>query len=95
MTKSNTKSNRDAAAIRSGQEKVLAAAPEIFDALIAQAIKGSYQHAKFLFDLLDFAPDESLAEDDIPGPSLAEILLDRLQLMQTDPRRAVPDTDRL
>jgi len=36
---------------------------------------------------------EKRDDDDIPGPSLAEILIDRLQLMKDDPRRAAYAND--
>lgn len=60
------------------QEKILKAAPKITDRLIEQAEKGSYQHAKFLFDLALSASGKSAEKDDeVPGPPLADIILQR------------------
>ena len=67
------------------REKVLTAAPAIVDALIAKAAEGSYQHAKFLFDFANTAPvRQKDDEDDIPGPSLAEILIERLKIIEAE-----------
>ncbi len=71
------------------RENVLLAAIEIIDALIAKSKEGSYQHAKFLFDLLETTPKRAAdkdGDDDLPGPSLAEMLIERLQLV--DPQHA-------
>ena len=69
------------------RKKVLVAAPAILDSLITKATEGSYQHAKFLFDLLEPAASKRAAKDDdvddLPGPSLAEMLIERLQLVET------------
>ncbi len=71
--------------LRACREGVLKAAPDITDALIAKAREGSYQHAKFLFDLVTAAlPKPKDEDDDLPGPSLAEILLERLQLLDPE-----------
>lgn len=67
---------------RQGEQKILQAHPKIVDALIEQARKGSYQHAKFLFDLVDAVPTRPKDDDgEVPGPSLAEIVMERLQLV--------------
>lgn len=71
---------------------VLEHAPEITQALIDQAIEGSCQHAKFLFDFA-FPPEPKRQdeEEELPGPSLAEILLARLEELgeeRTAERRA-------
>lgn len=62
------------------RQMVAANAPEITQKLIEKALEGSHQHAKFLFD---FAFAEAAKgkddEDELPGPSLAEILLERLR----------------
>lgn len=77
-------------ALRECQNRILVAAPVITDALIEQAKKGNYQHAKFLFDLA-FPPAPKSApkdgdEEELPGPSLAETLLERLDhLLEEDP----------
>ena len=70
---------------RQGEQLVIEAYPDILDALIAKAKEGSYQHAKLLFDLVDAAPSKPKDDaDDLPGPSLAEILIERLQLMEEE-----------
>jgi hypothetical protein len=75
---------------RECRERVWRAAPRIMDALIEQAGKGSCQHAKFLFDFA-FAAAAQLSEpeeEDLAGPSLAEILLERLDALM---KEAPPD----
>lgn len=68
------------------REMVVEHAPEITQALIDKAIDGSYQHAKFLFDFaFPPAPKRSDEEEDLPGPSLAEILLASLAELEEDP----------
>ena len=67
--------------LRDCRTRVLTAAPEIMTALILKATEGSYQHAKFLFDLLDAPAPQASGEEMVPGPSLAEILMERLQLV--------------
>ena len=86
MTSNETQSAYPTAAevFQRGREAVLDAYPDIIDALIAQAKKGSYQHAKFLFDLVDTAPAKQAEEESLPGPSLAEILLERLQIIEAE-----------
>lgn len=75
------------------RDRVLKAAPDIIDALIAQATKGSCAHAKFLFDLLETAPAKHKDdEDDLPGPSLAQILLERLQLLEEESASPVTES---
>lgn len=65
-------------------EAIFNAAPDIVDALIGQAKSGSCPHAKFLFDLVEAIParEKKEKDDDLPGPSLAEMLLERLQLVE-------------
>ena len=85
-------------ALRECQNRILVAAPAITDALIEQAKKGSSQHAKFLFDLA-FPPAPKAAakdgdEDELPGPSLAETLLARLDhLLEEDPPPAANEVE--
>ena len=68
------------------REMVLESAPEITEALIKKAMEGSQQHAKFLFDFaFDAAPKDADDEDDLGGPSLAEILLERLRQLEEEP----------
>ncbi|HLH09178.1 MAG TPA: hypothetical protein VKW78_18215 [Terriglobales bacterium] len=72
-------------------ERVLAAFPDILDKMVEKAKEGSLQHAKFLFDwakLEPSFPDEQTA--DCSGPSLAKMLLDRLQedTAKSDPAHA-------
>ncbi|MGH9523535.1 MAG: hypothetical protein ACRD3E_13495 [Terriglobales bacterium] len=73
--------------VRQCQQMVVENAPEITAALIKKALEGSQQHAKYLFDFaFEAAPKQADDDDDIPGPSLAEILLERLrQLEETEP----------
>lgn len=79
-------SNEKNEVFRQGQQRVLDAYPEIIDALVAEAKEGSCQHAKFLFDLVQAAPEKKRdqEDDDNPGPSLAEILLERLQTLEEE-----------
>jgi hypothetical protein len=56
--------------------------PVITKVMIGQAEEGSCQHAKFLFDLVDTAPAKPAEEESLPGPSLAETLLERLQIVE-------------
>jgi hypothetical protein len=88
MTTSDTQSDprrpNKAEVFRQREQKILEAHPEIIDALIEQAKKGSYQHAKFLFDLVDTTPAKQAEEESLPGPSLAEILLERLQIIEAE-----------
>ena len=84
-------------ALRECQNRILVAAPVITDALIEQAKKGSYQHAKFLFDLAFPPAPKSAAKDgdeELPGPSLAETLLERLDhLLEEDPPAAANELE--
>ena len=68
------------------QKLVIENALEITQKLIDKAMEGSQQHAKFLFDFA-FADARSTKEedDDLPGPSLAEILLERLRQLEESP----------
>ena len=71
---------------RQCREMVIERAPEITHALIDKAIEGSYQHAKFLFDFaFPPAPKGSDEEEELPGPSLAEILLASLAELEEEP----------
>jgi hypothetical protein len=74
------------------RKKIIEAAPEIADALIAQAKSGSCPHAKFLFDFADAIPEKPKDDDDdLPGPSLAEILLERLQIVEEEESGTNPE----
>lgn len=59
------------------QETIWLSAPEIINKLIAKAKEGSYQHAKFLFDLagidLQDRPDEEEEEGDLAALLMNEI----------------------
>jgi hypothetical protein len=59
-------------------ERILEAVPEILDAMIEKAKGGSQQHAKFLFDWAKLDPTFA-SEEEESGPSLAQILLDKLR----------------
>ena len=75
-------------------DNVLDAVPEIVEALITAAKSGSCVHAKFLFDLAGAIPKVRKEEDDedvVPGPSLAEILMERLHL-EPPAADALPET---
>ena len=75
------------------RERALQATPEIVDALIKQAKGGSYQHAKFLFEFVQAEAPREKEDDDLPGPSLAEILLERLQLIDPEDPDAPPHAE--
>jgi hypothetical protein len=65
--------------------RILDAYPEIIDAIIEQAKNGSYLHAKFLFEQLETpAVTKSDDDDSHSGPSLAEILLSRLTILEAE-----------
>ena len=68
------------------RQNVIEHLPAITKAMIVQAEDGSCQHAKFLFDFVNVNPTtaKDADEDDIPGPSLAEILLERLTALGED-----------
>ena len=60
-------------------ERVLAAVPEILDAMIEKAKAGSQQHAKFLFDWAKLEPSFGENEEENGAPSLAKFLLEKLR----------------
>jgi hypothetical protein len=68
--------------------------PAITQALIDEAEGGSCPHAKFLFDVVNAIPTKAKVDDDddIPGPSLAEILLERLQELQEEQPGTLPES---
>lgn len=59
--------------------RVMKAVPIILDKLIEQAKGGSYQHAKFLLDWAKIEPEYQRPSQKETGPSLAQMLLDRLR----------------
>jgi len=80
----NTESNRIPGALTDDAcadavERVLRAVPDILDAMIEKARKGSQQHAKFLFEWAKLEPNFVEEEEQRSRPSLAQILLDKLR----------------
>jgi hypothetical protein len=73
----NASSTRTEDACADAVERVLEAVPEILDAMIEKAKGGSQQHAKFLFDWAKLDPTFT-SEEEESGPSLAQMLLDKL-----------------
>jgi len=76
-----SESRRIAVARKSGRDSVLAAYDEIVKKLVEEAKKASVPHAKLCFELLENprkAKDDSDEDDD--HPSLAEYLIEQLQL---------------
>lgn len=67
-----------------GVAQILKARKAIIDALIEHAKKGSYLHAKFLFDYARISQAED--PDSEREVSLAELLLEKLQI-ETDANR--------
>jgi hypothetical protein len=86
-----SEARRIADARREGVDTALSAYREIVDALVKQAKGGSCPHAKLVFELLERKMAKAAVEDDEEeeGPSLADIVLERLQLV-APPKR--PDT---
>ncbi len=62
----------------------------IVDAVITKALEGSYQHAKFLFDYAGLSHQPTPDDD---GPSLAQVLLERLGLYEELPRKEMTSSD--
>lgn len=80
-----TQSRKQSDVVPLCQELVAKNALEITQALIEKALEGSYQHAKFLFDMAFSAAQKAAkGEDELPGPSLAEILLERLRELEEE-----------
>ncbi len=77
-------SDRKTDVVAQCRDQVFEAAPEIIQALIAEAKRGSCPHAKFLFDFAEAIPPREKKDKDEErhGPSLAEVLLERLDLME-------------
>lgn len=74
-------SRRVAEARDKGLESVLAAYPDIVEALVEQAKGGSCPHAKLVFELMEPAAKRGAAPDEAEEPqSLVEYLLEQLQL---------------
>ena len=70
---------------RQGLDTALDAYPKIVAALVEQAIDGSCPHAKLVFELLDRKLSKAGEEEvDDETPSLAEYLLERLQIAPPD-----------
>ncbi len=94
MTKTQASTDAAGTILKQCREKVLANLPAITQAMIDQAADGSCPHAKFLFDLIDAAPAKE-NNNDLPGPSLAEILMERLKLVSPDDpaAQAPPDSE--
>lgn len=59
---------------------MLAAYPDIVDKLVEQAKQASVPHAKLCFELLDARARKSDDEDEEDGTTLAEYLIEQLQL---------------
>lgn len=74
----NTGSTRTEDVCADAVERILEAVPEILDAMIEKAKGGSQQHVKFLFDWAKLDPTFTNEEEE-SGPSLAQILLDKLR----------------
>ena len=73
-------------ALTKGQQHVRSRELEIAQALTNCAIQsGSYQLAKFLFEYAELMPEKrarSEEEEELPGPSLAEMVLAKLRDME-------------
>ena len=86
-------------ALRRGREQVFVDWPEIVRTLCEQAKKGSYQHAKFLYDFAFTAPAKRVAHDkdqedeELPGPSLADLVMERLNEFLVTEADAPPTMD--
>ncbi len=82
-TEKQKTSRRIAEARESGLDIVLDAYPKIVGALVKQAEGGSCPHAKLVFELLDPATKRGAVtpdEEEPPRQSLAEYLIEQLQL---------------
>jgi hypothetical protein len=86
MKTSDAQSATLASTLKECRQTVIDHLPAITQAMIDQAKDGSCQHAKFLFDLVNAIPAKATDDDDddIPGPSLAEILLERLAALEEE-----------
>jgi hypothetical protein len=75
--------------LHSARQRVWADWPEIVGALTEQAKQGSCTHAKFLYEFA-FTTDAKCAseEEELPGPSLAEILIEKLNEVLQEPEPA-------
>lgn len=94
MTKNTvrSKSARVREAKETGFDVALDAYPTIVEALVKQAEQGSVPHAKLVFELLEFCSASKRQEDEEEpsGPSLAEYLIEQLQLQP--PPEGAPGT---
>jgi len=75
------------------RQNILDRLPAITQAMINQAEDGSCPHAKFLFDVVSAtqAKAKDGDEHDITGPSLAELLLARLELLDEEHSGPLPE----
>ena len=64
-----------------GLDLAVDAYPTIIEALVKQAEQGSCPHAKLVFELLEPRPQRNSDDEEEPDrPSLAEYLIEQLQL---------------
>ena len=70
-----------------GQKYVRKHERTILVALVEKAKEGSLPHAKFALEYAELMPEDEATkeEDELPGPSLAEMLLSKLAVLEEQP----------
>ena len=79
---------------RQGLETALAGYGEIVEALVKQAQQGSCPHAKLVFELLERKLAKASDDEEEEIPSLADYLVERLQIVGRPDRANTTETAR-
>ena len=79
---------------RQGLETALAGYGEIVEALVKQAQQGSCPHAKLVFELLERKLAKASDDEEEEIPSLADYLVERLQIVGRPARANTTETAR-
>ncbi|MGH9580762.1 MAG: hypothetical protein ACRD2R_07205 [Terriglobales bacterium] len=78
--------------VRQAADAIVNALPSMVEAVIAQACEGSHVHARFLCEFAGLSAAAMPAAGEAAEPSLAQLLLERLDLQEPTPAPVAADT---